>query len=230
MFNFLKKKKKRRDKEEEKEKEEEIEVEDKEEEFEEDSKDKKKFSKKLKIILLAVVVGAVVFFAIKIFIIDKKSTFIKEKKIKYIASTALYNIEIEDKILNFTYKNSISLYEKIVDLNSALQTISDETKRIEVIKEKYIKYSSIINPELIKLQKIKTQLNSSFLKVKREIEKIYVLTIINKKKGKKEFSARHASLRETLNNTLSQNKEIILQIKKVGDKKTGFFTKIKELF
>ncbi len=198
-----------------------------EEETEEGEEKKKKFfrlNKILKPLIFIIIIGVILFGVVKLFL-SKDSN--ETKNVVYVSANKLTYVEIENKVLLFTYENSPSLYKKILDVNSALQTVSNEINRIEDIKFKYPKYTSIINPEIVKLKKIKNSFDSAFLKVKNGIEKIYVITIINKEKGEQTFKMSAVTLIETLNSTLIDNKNTLFDIKRSDKKEKTFFVKVK---
>jgi hypothetical protein len=141
----------------------------------------------------------------------------------------LPNLKSNQDIIDFTFQKINDLYIKIVEINDKVTLIDIEIERLTQIEKKYPKQQKIVKQEKTNWKKIKKQLLSALEKVEKEVETIYVSSLVNEEKGKAIIKQQTKALVGAADGILKETKAGTARLKSV-DVEKGLVGNIKGFF
>lgn len=177
------------------------------------------------IIFISLIVVCAAVSAAAVYFLKKDRTKIKYEKKEY------KNLNIPEEMIKYTFDVLPGLYIEVSSLNSEVDKMDSEIKRLEEIENKYPRQKKIPSTERKNFERLKKAAISAITKIEKEIETAFVMSLVDDTKGKEYAKEKEAELMQTAKDALIQIRGPEPEKKETAhEEPKGFIGKIKSLF
>ncbi len=154
------------------------------------------------LILLLALVGGGGFFAY--------TKFLKKEPLQ----TKLVSQKVKEEVLQFTNDYvSQAIYQNLITMDDTVVMLDKEIKRLKRIGTKFPNQRTIITTQTDQLSTTRNRLAKAMGEVTAALERIYVIWLVEHKKGIDQIKAQKRALNQQLTDTIRDEAELISRIR-----------------
>ncbi len=181
-----------------------------------DKKKRRFLSKKLLLVLLALIsVGIAAFIVYKLYFTKKSGDRVERVYVQQ----QLSNVTLAEEVIRFSFDFLPEFYDATTLFNSEIIVLENEVNRLTALGEKFPDQIKIAEKEIKVIEKEKSKLKQTYEKLEKRVEALYVSYRVNQELGVQQIEEQKSDITSAVKEALAPVLELTKRIKMMPEYK-----------